>query len=417
MLYCPNCGNENRAETLRCIFCDTILTRINKGGSLTSGLTLSSKYQVIKQINQGKMSTIYCVRDLRNNRLLALKEMHCTYYSRIRKEYLIERFALEASILRNLKHNNLPRVIDTFSMYGRYYLVMDYIEGYNLQYLLNKSNNKRIPEKLVITWGIQLCDVLNYLHSENIIHRDIKPSNIMAREEDGRIFLVDFGLARILEDNRELTKIAVGTEGYIPPEQYAGKPLPSSDIYSLGVTLHHLVTGEFPFVPFIFKPIRKIIPELSPELEGVIEKCLNLKHEERYSSPLILKRNLLLVKAALTSMARDKEEKVKPEKPRFTRILKTGTPRHRIPPEITERIAVLESEVAQKMLRSIETLSGSNVLPYLIQMMHNRDAEVRRAVATALGGLKDSNAIGYLIELLRDTGKTASSMGTRGIKR
>jgi HEAT repeat protein len=237
----------------------------------------------------------------------------------------------------------------------------------------------------------------------------------MVREKDGKIFLVDFGLARVIETEKELTKMAVGTEGYIPPEQYAGKPVPASDIYSLGVTLHHMVTGEFPFVPFIFKPIRNFNSNLSLELEAIIEKCINLKLEERYSSALTLKRDLMLVKTYLTSTKLNKSEQVRPEKPKFTRILKPEQKKYSIPLEITERVAALESDVAQKMLRSIETLSRSNVLPYLIQMMHNKDVEVRRAVATALGGLKDSNAVGYLIELLRDTDSHVRQLAAWGL--
>jgi len=414
-LYCPNCGNENQDSNLKCIFCDTILSRFNKGGLLTPGLVLYSKYQIVRQINQGKLSSIYCIKDVKEKTLLILKELHCITYSKSQKEYLLKRFAQEIELLMKLKHPNLPAVVDSFNLYGRYYLVMDYIEGYDLQYLLSKSSNKSIPEKLVVKWAIQLCDVLNYLHRLNIIHRDIKPSNIMVREKDGKIFLVDFGLARVIETEKELTKTAVGTEGYIPPEQYAGTPVPASDIYSLGVTLHHLVTGEFPFVPFIFKPIRNLNAGLSIELEAIIEKCINLKLEERYSSALTLKRDLMLVKASLTSTKLNKSDGVRPEKPKFTKILKPEQKKYSIPLEITERVSALDSDVAQKMLRSIETLSRSNVLPYLIQMMHNKDVEVRRAVATALGGLKDNNAVGYLVELLRDNDSQVRQLAAWGL--
>ena len=416
-LYCPNCGTKNPENSINCIFCDTILTRVSRGGALTQGITLQSRYQIIKQISQSNLSSVYFIRDITTNRSLALKEMHCDRYAKSKKAYLLNRFSEEAKLLKELAHHNLPKVINTFTFYGRYYIVMDYIEGYDLQFLLNKSSSKSIPEKLVVTWGIQLCEVLDYLHTRNppIIYRDMKPSNIMIREKDGRLFLVDFGLARVIATNKELTKIAVGTEGYIPPEQYAGNTAPVSDIYALGATLHHLVTGEFPFVPFIFKPIRKFNPSLSEELEAIIEKCLNLRPEERYTSALTLKRDLLLLKASLTSKKWKKKVGVNTEKPKFTKILKAIPEKYNIPPEVIERISALESEIAQKILRSIETLSKSRILPYLIQIIHNKDPEVRRAVATALGALKDGNAVSYLIELLRDDDSQVQQLAIWGL--
>jgi len=416
-LYCPNCGTKNPENAVNCIFCDTILTRISLGGALTEGITLQSRYQVIKQISQGKLSSIYFIRDITNNRSLALKEMHCDRYSKSKKGYILNRFTEEAKLLKNLNHSNLPKVINTFTFYGRYYIVMEYIEGYDLQFLLNKSSNKSIPEKLVVTWGVQLCEVLDYLHTRKppVIYRDMKPSNIMIREKDGRLFLVDFGLAKVMETNKELTGFAVGTEGYIPPEQYAGKPTTASDIYALGATLHHLATGEFPFVPFIFKPVRKLNPCLSEELEIIIEKCLNLKADERYTSPLTLKRDLLILKASLTSKKSKKKALIKAEKPKFTTILNIEPQKYNVPPEVAERIAALESDIAQKILRSIEALSESKILPYLIQMMYNKDAEVRRAVATALGALKDSNGVSYLIELLRDNDPQVQQLAIWGL--
>lgn len=413
-LYCPNCGTENQKDSVNCIFCDTILSSISKGGFLTEGIVIQSRYEIIKQISHSKLSSVYLVKDMRDGNFLALKELYCDRYSRSKKDYFIKRFSEEAALLIKLEHPNLPQVIDTFTFYGRYYILMDYIEGYDLGFLISKS---RIPEKLVIIWAIQLCDILNYLHTRKppVIYRDMKPSNIMIREKDGMLFLVDFGLARVMETDRELTKIAVGTEGYIPPEQYAGNPEIVSDIYSLGVTLHHLVTGKFPFVPFIFKPVRKLDPSLSEELEIIIEKCLNLKPEDRYSSALMLKKDLLSTKAILSSGRRKKTDGLKPEKSKVTKILPEKSEKYSMPPEIIERIYALESEIAQKMLRSIEALSKSKLLPYLIQMMHNEDPEIRRAVATAMGGLRDNNAVSYLVELLRDSDYQVRQLAAWGL--
>ena len=414
ILYCPNCGVKNQKDAKTCIFCDTILSRISKGGILTEGIIIHSKYEVINQIAQSKFSKVYLVRNIHNNIFMVLKEMFSPRYSKSRKEYLHRRFEDEGKLLGKLCHPNLPEVFDIFNFYGRYYIVMEYIDGYDLNFLISKS---RISEKLAIIWGIQLCEILSYLHTRKppVIYRDMKPSNIMIREKDGKIFLVDFGLARVFKSDRELTKITVGTEGYIPPEQYAGNPEPVSDIYSLGVTLHYLVTGSFPFVPFIFKPIRKINPDLSEELETVIEKCINLKPEERYKSARKLKRDLLMVKAMLSSKRHKKQSRQKPEKSKVTKILPIKSHKYTIPPEVAERIAVFESEIAQRMLRSVETLSKSKVLPYLIQIMHNKDVEVRRAVATALAGLKDVNSISYLIEFLRDSDPQVRQLATWGL--
>ncbi|MEQ8224618.1 MAG: serine/threonine-protein kinase, partial [Candidatus Eremiobacterota bacterium] len=175
---------------------------------------------------------------------------------------------------------------------GRYYLILDFIDGYNLAEILERDGNPGLPQKEVINWARQVLDVLDYLHNRNppVVYRDIKPHNIMV-EPDGHIVLVDFGIARAIEPEKRQLNTAIGTNGYAPGEQYFGAAEPRSDLYALGATLHHLLTGISP-KRFRFERIRAFNPDLSPELETIIIKALRYNVEERFSSAMEMKETL-----------------------------------------------------------------------------------------------------------------------------
>ena len=181
---------------------------------------------------------------------------------------------------------SLPRVYDYFIDNERYYLVMDFIDGCDLDNLIRSNGKPGLPQEEVVKWGIQICEVLDYLHNSNppIIYRDLKPSNIMLKNSNRKIVLIDFGIACALEDNTSGNpRTMIGTMGYIAPEQYLGKPVPASDIYSLGGTLYNLLTGSMP-VPFSYKHMTSIVPEIATGIEEIVCRSLNLKVEERYQS-------------------------------------------------------------------------------------------------------------------------------------
>jgi serine/threonine protein kinase len=192
-----------------------------------------------------------------------------------------EYFAREADTLAQLKHQAIPAITDRFEIANRHYLVMEYVEGRNLEEEL-AARGEPLPEGLVIDIARQLCDVLIYLHGlmPPIIYRDMKPSNVMLNS-NGRVVLVDFGIARLFKAARKGTMI--GTLGFAPPEQYQGMVDPRSDIYSLGATLHYVLTGRDPekFPPFSFPPIRDLRPGVSSNLAGAIDAALAYEMDGR----------------------------------------------------------------------------------------------------------------------------------------
>jgi len=258
---------------------------------------LSQRYRILSPLKVGGMAGVYLAKDTRLNAMCAVKELDIKSFSDGGKEYSIQNFKSEAELLANLRHSSLPRVIDYFYEDGKYYLVMDYISGDDLGSIMEKEGIPWLEEKKVLSWALELCDVLIYLHSQlpPVIYRDLKPSNIMLRDKDQKVMLIDFGLAQMAQVKPLSSEMAFGTIGYSPPEQYAGREEPRSDIYSLGVTLHHLLTGTPPGINFNFKPVREINSGVSPELEAIVMKALKKSIGLRYATATAMKEDLLLV--------------------------------------------------------------------------------------------------------------------------
>ena len=244
-------------------------------GPLASGTVLQNRYAIEKLLGGGGMGMVYLARDQRlANRPCAIKEMVDHFIDQAQRIEANEYFAREADTLAQLKHQAIPAITDRFEIANRHYLVMEYVEGRNLEEEL-AARGEPLPEGLVIDIARQLSDVLAYLHGLKppIIYRDMKPSNVMLNP-NGRVVLVDFGIARLFKAARKGTMI--GTLGFAPPEQYQGNVDPRSDIYSLGATLHYVLTGRDPekFPPFSFPPIRELRPGLSSNLAGAIDAAL-----------------------------------------------------------------------------------------------------------------------------------------------
>src|SRR6267154_2919292 len=242
-------------------------------GPLEPGTVLQGRYAIEKLLGGGGMGVVYLARDQRlANRPCAIKEMVDHFIDPQQRMEANEYFAREADTLAQLKHQAIPAITDRFEIQNRHYLVMEYVEGRNLEEEL-AARGEPLPEGLVIDIARQLSDVLAYLHglSPPIIYRDMKPSNVMLNS-NGRVVLVDFGIARLFKAARKCTMI--GTLGFAPPEQYQGLVDPRSDIYSLGATLHYVLTGRDPekFPPFSFPPIRSLRANLSLNLAGAIDR-------------------------------------------------------------------------------------------------------------------------------------------------
>jgi serine/threonine protein kinase len=266
-------------------------------GALQPETILLARYKIIGQLGGGGQGAVYQARDLNfpeARRLVAIKEMLVTASDPNIREQTMKTFQREANILATLSHPAIPKIYDFFDQNDRAYLAMEYINGRDLEAILVKT--KKLPMKKIIEWAIDLCDVLHYLHShqpEPIIFRDMKPANVMI-DSLGKVRLIDFGIAKIFVSG--LPQTMIGTEGYSAPEQYKGKANPLSDIYSLGATLHHVITRTDPRLepPFSFseRPIDELNPEVPPGLVEVINKALAFEPEKRWQSCADMKEAL-----------------------------------------------------------------------------------------------------------------------------
>ncbi len=264
------------------------------GIQLAQGTLLADRYMISKRIGGGGMGSVYLAEDQNlANRSVAVKEMIEMFADDNARAKAIEDFKREAELLAKLDHPSIPTIYQYFfdTVRGRYYLVMKYIDGGDLATRQRMSGGK-VDELTVTKWGIDTADVLDYIHSQEppIIYRDLKPANLMLDSRTNRVMLVDFGIARFVAPTQKGVT-AIGTMGYAPPELFAGNVEKRSDIYSLGATMFHLLTGQDPqdnpLLIFDFaknpKP-RQINPAISPEMEEMICKAVEHKPENRFAS-------------------------------------------------------------------------------------------------------------------------------------
>ncbi|MBN1812914.1 MAG: serine/threonine protein kinase [Anaerolineae bacterium] len=262
---------------------------------LTKGAVLQNRYRIVSLLGQGGMGAVYRAWHLTLNIPLAIKEMvpqpglDTQTLTQLRQQ-----FQQEAAVLARLNHPNLVRVIDHFEEGGSVYLVMDFVEGESLAERIAREGV--LPEDEVLTWAGQLLDALDYCHSQGVVHRDVKPQNVIVRP-DGRAVLVDFGLVKLWDPNDPHTRTVMrgmGTPEYAPPEQYstqAGHTGPHSDVYSLGATLYHALTGRMSPTaadrtvdPASLKALRALNRSISTDVEGAILKALELQPAHRFGS-------------------------------------------------------------------------------------------------------------------------------------
>lgn len=251
---------------------------------LEIGSLVDGKYKILNKVGQGGMSVVYLAMNEKANKQWAVKEVRKDGIkdSEVVKQGLVA----ETDILKKLNHPNLPSVVDVIDTEDSFIIIMDYIQGNSLNKALDEFGAQ--PQEHVIAWAKQLCDVLGYLHSRtpSIIYRDMKPANIMLKP-DGNVTLIDFGTAREFKEKNLADTTCLGTVGYAAPEQFGGMGQTDArtDIYCLGATLYHLVTGMNPCEPpYEIKPIREINPSLSSGLERIIQKCTRSDPNERYQS-------------------------------------------------------------------------------------------------------------------------------------
>ncbi len=272
---------------------------------LAEATLLASRYQIVRKIGGGGMGAVYLATDRNLGGVeRAVKEMVQSSIEEEQQKKAIEDFRRESTILSTLDHPAIPTIYDYFydDFEGRFYLVMKYISGGDLASRLRAAPGGRIDEKTVTEWAVQVADVLSYLHNlpTTIVYRDLKPSNIMLDGNTGRIMLIDFGIARsINQASQEKGVTAVGTMGYAPPELFSGQVEPRSDIYSLGSTMFHLLTGadpqNNPLLIFDFQKNprpRQINSQLSDQMERILMCSVEYNADSRFSSAEELRQTL-----------------------------------------------------------------------------------------------------------------------------
>jgi serine/threonine protein kinase len=321
MASCPQCGAPIQTRARFCTKCGVRLAAAGMAGAgeqqpagtgpqPVGTLLQGGRYRIIGQLGQGGMGAVYLAEDRELfGRLCVVKQMRPFFASQSERRKAEEDFKREAEVLARLNHPGHPRIPEVYGYFVEgtdQYLVMKYIEGESLERRLERLKHP-LAEVDVVRCTAEVADALVYLHSRRpqpVIHRDIKPANIILDPED-RVWLVDFGLARAAVSGGARVMmaggktVAAGTPGYTPLEQWQMQPLPKSDIYALGATMHHLLTARDPrdrFTSFpeldlellrsfsAFQPLSELRPDVTPAMAGLVARCLDPNPTRRPSA-------------------------------------------------------------------------------------------------------------------------------------
>jgi serine/threonine protein kinase len=266
---------------------------------LAPGMLLQNRYRILRQIGGGGMGIVYLAEDTRlAGRHCAIKEMSPAQLAPQDRTWAINAFQQEAQMLANLKHPGLTSVTDFFPERGNWYLVMDFVEGETLEQRLGKAPGGRLPLAEALNITRQLCDVLEYLHSQHppVVFRDLKPGNVMLTPQ-GEVKLIDFGIARFFKPGQTRDTVSLGTPGYAAPELYGGlgQSDPRADVYSLGALLLQMATGYDPVAavtPFPLPAPGSLVQGLPPHVEEVISRATQVQPNLRHRSVVKLRQAL-----------------------------------------------------------------------------------------------------------------------------
>jgi hypothetical protein len=287
--YCPSCGHD----LLRATPSPTT-------GQLPANHLLYKRYLIVRTLARGGQSAVYLAKDaLENGAPRAIKELSDSALPAMQRQQAVNGFMREADILYRLHHPALTRLFEIFVEEGKHYLVMEYVPGHTLEEELLGAGEP-LEWQRVARWGIELSDVLGYLHSQSpaVIYRDLKPPNVMLTP-DGPVKLIDFGIARWFHPARTHDTTQLGTDGYAAMEQYAGRSEPRSDLYALGACLYHLLTGRVPtpapqrMAGQALPPIRTVNPDVPETLERVVAQAMRPNATDRFPSAAMIRAALV----------------------------------------------------------------------------------------------------------------------------
>ncbi|NNJ10820.1 protein kinase [Chloroflexales bacterium ZM16-3] len=274
-ILCPHCYKSNLRRARFCQHCGSDIVLNNDKP------TDDRRYVITRVIKQGGQGAVFEGID-EGGQVFAIKQMLDKFTDPKESIEAIERFNAEAKLLQSLSHPRIPRVYSHFDDDNRHYLTMDFVRGKDLEQIVDERG--LLPEDQVLQYADQICDVLVYLHGKGLIYRDMKPSNVMIEAASGGVKLVDFGITKLFKPTERGTQI--GTPGYAPPEQYQGLATPASDIYALGATLHHLLTGRDPTeqMPFDFPAANSVNTSVSKRTSEALQRALQKVPQDRFAT-------------------------------------------------------------------------------------------------------------------------------------
>ncbi len=307
-LICTTCGACN---ALRFSLCESCHRPLLLSAYLGSQILFQEHYRLIEELGTGGFSTVYKASDTqRAYALVAIKEICLGELPSMSVIEVTDTFRREADVLSQLAHPQIPRLHEQIRTPERWYLVLDFIEGETLENYQNRASNKRLPLSEVFAIGQQLCDVLEYLHTQQppLVFRDLKPANII-RSPEGKVYVIDFGIARFFKPGQSKDTMALGSLGYAAPEQYGkAQTTTRADIYSLGAVLHQLLTGKDPSeAPLYLAPLQathtasrsdpggltsSMVDVMMNSLGMLINSMLEMDVNKRPSSVTLVKQEL-----------------------------------------------------------------------------------------------------------------------------